>query len=152
MNKADVRPIPNAGFFTAFVHDFGIDCLIRSSDWYKLPPIQRYLYNMCATVIRMEDAKTETRVYSYLQFDHMRELIERSASQEWEVAFEAWMTYGTADHHFGVVHLDQEDGRRGDLLIGDSPEDYAEFVPDDVVMCETYHWGKANPLAKRSDA
>ena len=132
MNKDTVRPIPNAGFFTAFVHDGGIDCLVRSADWYKLPPIQRYLYNMAASEIRMEDAKTETRVYTFERFETLRQLILQSAAQEFEVAKEAWVMWGTPDLSFGVVHLDQADSRRGNRLIGDDPDDYAEFAPVDV--------------------
>ena len=133
MKPIYVRPIPNAGWFTAFVHDHGIDVLIRSADWYQLPPIERYLYNMAAHTIRMEDAKTETRSYSFERFEHLRQLIQRCDGQEWDVAFEACMSFGQEEHHFGVVHLDQTDGRRGDLLLGDDPLDYSEFCPDEVV-------------------
>jgi len=134
MNYSDVKPIPNAGFFTAFVFDHGINMLVRSADWYKVSPIRRYLYNMAASVIRMEDAKTESRTYTFERFDHLRQLLERCDGQEWDVAFEACMTWGQTDHHFGVVHLDQRDGKRGDLLLGDDPADYAEWCPNDVVM------------------
>lgn len=134
MKYSEVKPIPNAGFFTAFVFDHGINMLVRSADWYRLPAIQRYLYNMAAKEIRMEDAKTESRTYTFERFDHLRQLIERSDGQEWDVAFEACMSFSQNDHHFGVVHLDQQDGKRGDLLLGDDPNDYAEWCPEDVVM------------------
>lgn len=134
MNKDTVKPFSKPGYFTAFVFDHGINMLVRSADWYKLPPIQRYLYNMAADEIRMEDAKTESRTYSFERFDQMRLLIERCDGHEWDVAFEACMTFGQDDHHFGVVHLDLQDGKRGDLLLGDDPADYAEWCPNDVVM------------------
>ncbi len=129
MTTHNVKPISKPGFFTAFVFDNHIDCLIRSADWYTLPPIQRYLYNMAASEIRMEDAKTETRVYTFERFESLRLLIERSAGQEFEVATEAWVLWGDRDVGFGVVHLDQTDGRRGNLLVGDDPHDIDEFAP-----------------------
>jgi len=130
MKYSDVKPIPNAGYFTAFVFDHGINMLVRSADWYKLPAIQRYLYNMAAKKIRMEDAKTESRSYTFERFDQLRDLIDRSATDEWSVAFEAFRQWDVPELTFGVVHLDQEDGRRGNLLLGDDPNDYSEFFPD----------------------
>jgi hypothetical protein len=129
MKKEDVRPIPNAGFFTAFVHEHGIDCLVRSADWYKLPPIQRYLYNMAALAIRMEDAKTETRVYSFERFDALRLLIQRSAAQEWEVVDEACTMWHKHDMAFGVVHIDQASNTLNKLLLGDDPHDWIYWEP-----------------------
>lgn len=134
MMTRPIKPIPNAEFFTAWVHEKGIDCLIRSADWYKLPPIQRYLYNMAATSIEMADAKTEQRSYTFDRFEHLRKLIERSAGQESEVAHEAWMLWGEPGKKFGVVHLDQADNRRGDLLAGDDPEHVDLFEPTDPAL------------------
>jgi len=131
MKKHDVRPIPNAGYFTAFVHDHGIDCLIRSADWYKLPPIQRYLYNMAASEIRMEDAKTETRVYTFERFERMRLLIEQCEGNEWASAWAARFFWFHPDLAFGVVHLVREGEARGDLLVGDDPDHSVAFGPSD---------------------
>lgn len=131
MNKEAVRPIPNFGYFTAFVHDEQIDMLVRTSDWYTLSPIQRYLYNMAAEEIRMEDARTETRVYTFEKFDRLRRLIQWSEASHWEAAWEAWVLWGSSELEFGVVHLDQTEGQRGNLLVGDDPIDVQEFAPDD---------------------
>jgi len=130
MTWKDIDLIPNAGFFTAFVHEDHIDVLIRSADWYNLPPIQRFLYNMAASLIRMEDAKTETRVYTFERYDYLRQLLHLSADQEWEAAWEAWMLWGDGNVEFGVVHMDLREGHRGNLLVGDDPMDVGEFVPD----------------------
>lgn len=124
-------PIPSHGMFTAWVANERVEVLCRSADWYHLPAIQRYLYNMAASEIRMEDAKTETRVYTFARYEHLRTLILRSLGQECEVAWEAYQLWFVNDMEFGVVHLEQGGGRRGDLLIGDGPGDFLEFAARD---------------------
>lgn len=126
------RPIPDLGFMTAWVSADSITVLCRSADWYKLSPIKRYLMNMTANDIRMEDARTEARQYTYARWEHLRRLHDRCEDQPWETAWEANLTYGLPDLTFGVVHLVQETEKRGDRLIGDDPDDFAEFMDEDA--------------------
>lgn len=152
MTKDTLRAIPNAGFFTAFVFDDRIDILVRSADWYNLPPIQRFLYNMAASNIRMEDAKTETRVYTFERYEHLRQLIIRSRENEWTVAWEAWLLWWHPDMSFGVVHLDQSLDCAGDLLLGDSPLHLGEFAPDVATGVATIEAEIARRRAVRSES
>lgn len=123
-------PLPinsTPGFFTALVVGDHIEMLCRSADWYALSPIQRYLYNMAASVIRMEDAKTETRIYTFERYDQLRGLVESCTVNEFDAAYKAWEMWYTNDLRFGVVHLEQEAGKRGDLITGDDPTDICHF-------------------------
>lgn len=122
-----LQPLPKPGFFTAIAMDDRIECLIHSADWYKTPPIRRYLYNMAAREIRMEDCKTETRVYTYERFEHMRQLLLRCDVEPQDTAFEAFITWYQPGLSFGVVHLEKRAKRKGDLLVGDDPFDVQQI-------------------------
>ena len=128
-----LKPIENvvSKHMTTFVFSNRVEILVRSADWYNFPPILRYLYNMAASEIRMEDAKTETRVYTYQRYRHMRDLMLRSIAQEWEAAWEAYVIWWTPELSFGVVHLEQSGELRGNIIVGDEPVDFAEFAPDE---------------------
>ncbi len=129
MNKPHFKMESIGGEGTIFVFETCVHFLIRSSDWYKMRPAHRYLVNMAATVIRMEDAKTETREYTLEQFKLLAELLIQAEDNIPDAAFEAWKLWGGDGREFGVVHLDQEDGKRGDLLLGDDPNHVWMFWP-----------------------
>lgn len=131
-------PIPSHGMFTAWARDDQVDVLCRSADWYHLPAIQRYLYNMAACDIRMEDAKTETRVYTYDRYEGMRQMILRSLAQEWDVAFDAWVRWFEPDLRFGVVHLVKEGDGRGDIISGDDPNHVTHFCPENELLDKAF--------------
>lgn len=111
-----------------FLWEHHVDLLIRSAEWYKLPPLTRYILNMAANDIRMEDAKTELRVYDHARFDAMSEYLDRADANPSLVAYQVWRRWQAVGLSFGIVHLDQTDGHAGDLLVGDSPEDVSDLV------------------------
>lgn len=123
-----IPPLPKFECFTAWVTDFGINCLVRSADWYAVPPIKRYLYNVAARDIRMEDCRTELRAYTFDDFEVMRQLLERADEFPAECALEAWILWVSLGDTFGVVHVEKDGPNRGDRLIGDDPQDLKHFI------------------------
>lgn len=152
MNNPPARSIPMPGFFNAFVFEDRIEVLVRSADWYRTPPIQRYLYNLAAVGIRMEDAKTETRVYTFDRYESLRQLVHLSFSDEFKAAIQAWSRWATNETTFGVVHLNQEDGKRGDLIVGDDPNDVGEFAPDEEGLAGLLNVAASTWATNGSDA
>lgn len=119
------------GRFTLFGFADHVEVLIRSADWYDLPPISRYLHNMCANEIRMEDAKTETRIYDWSRFLELVRTHALSLSDEYAAAHRAWTAYGNPAPEFGVIHIEQKGPHKGNVLVGDDPDDVFEFAPCD---------------------
>jgi len=129
MNSPHFTVIYPKGKGTTFLFPETVHILCRSADWYDFPPVTRYLMNMAATVIRMEDAKTETREFTHDRFKQLCDLIALSREDTPRATKDAWELWGGDGREFGVVHLDQEAGKRGDLLLGDDPNDVWVFWP-----------------------
>jgi len=129
MNKPHFKLLDSTGKLTTFLFENCVHVLCRSADWYGFSPVKRYLVNMAASVIRMEDAKTETREFTRDNFLKLVDLLEESKDNTPDAAFEAWKLWGVDGREFGVVHLNLDDGKRGDLILGDDPNDVWQFWP-----------------------
>jgi len=127
MNKPHFDIPKLSGTVTFFLFEDCAHMLCRSADWYRLKPVERYLCNMAASVIRMEDARTETREYTLEAFQLLGDLVKLSIHSPDQATWRAWLRWHHPELAFGVVHLDQTETHRGDLILGDSPDHVWEF-------------------------
>lgn len=108
----------------------GVHILCYTRDWYKLPPILRYALNMAATRIAMADCFVEQREYRWDRFPNLCRIVALAKDQPAHAAEEIYSCWFDWENHFGVVHLDVRDGHKGDLILGDDPNDHEKFVDD----------------------